>query len=76
MTHTTTQRFIVTIQPMNGWDLISSSYGCEPTLLSFESLNTAYDNISYLCDKYNIENWDGKEGGGVGYDVRITLEII
>ncbi len=72
MTHTTTtQTFVLKIQPMNAWD-----YDCKPTLLSFESLNTANHNISYLCDKYEIDNWDGKEGGGVGYDVRITLEII
>jgi len=65
MTHTTTQRFIVTIQPMNGWQSVSFEH---------DSYKSARTQINQFIDKYNIENWDGKEGGGAGYDVRIELE--
>ena len=35
-----------------------------------EAIAFAYD----VCEKYSLENFDGNEAGGIGYDYRLTVE--
>jgi hypothetical protein len=42
----------------------------------FENKHLAEKYVQNCCNTWNIDNWDGQEGGGVGYYIRITLEVI
>lgn len=64
MTHTTTH-YYVQFNSMNG--NISNRNG-------YKNREDALKIINAICELFNIDNWDGQEGGGVGYDVRIELE--
>jgi hypothetical protein len=50
---------------MNGWQSVSFEH---------DSYKSARTQINRFIDKYDLDNWDGEEAGGVGYDVRIELE--
>jgi hypothetical protein len=41
----------------------------------FKTREDALKVINAICELFNIDNWDGQEGGGVGYDIRIELEV-
>jgi len=65
MTHTTTHYYVL-FNSMNG--NISNRNG-------FKTREDALKVINAICELFNIDNWDGQEGGGVGYDIRIELEV-
>jgi hypothetical protein len=44
--------------------------------LLYASYGDARKCVQALCEVHNLDNWDGKEAGGVGYDYRVNLEQV
>jgi hypothetical protein len=42
----------------------------------FQDLSKANDYAKKFSDFYNLNEWNGKESGGVGYSYRITNETV
>ena len=65
MTHATTI-YYVQFNSMNGNISNVNAYSTREDALKI---------INAICELFNIDNWNGQEGGGVGYDIRIELEV-
>ncbi len=56
--------------------VLSSMQKPDSINLLYTSYGDAKKCVQALCEVHNLDNWDGQEAGGVGYDYRVNLEEV